>query len=237
MKIFNSWFLFRQLSTLALITSLFLIFGGCAEYERWQNGPPEINTFNVPKEVRYGESVVFRASVSDPEDDLLTYLWDVSDGTLTGDLGPEVQWTAPELPDAEIAPDQTVVVYLSVRDDGEEDAFKLTSIIVYSKSYRAAEALSGTYELIRTQIAGKSLEEFGSMRLTTTTFTREFQNSDNFLFGSYKLIEPFNEQKGTIYWFTDESSEPIVSTYTWDGELLVIFQAATATGHVYQKRN
>ena len=237
MKILNTRFLFRQLATFVLTISSLFIFGSCAEYERWRNGPPEINTFNVPKEVRYGESVVFRANVSDPEEDVLTYLWDVSDGTLTGDLGPEIQWTAPELPNAEIAPDQTVTVYLSVRDDGEEAASKLTSITVYSKSYRVAETLSGTYELIRTQAAGKSVEELGTMRLTTTTFTRDFQSNNTFFFGSYRLIEPFDEKKGTIYWFTDESSEPTVSTYTWDGELLVIFQAASATGHIYQKRN
>ena len=71
------------------------------------------------------------------------------------------------------------------------------------------------------------------MRLTTATFTREYQSNGAFFFGSYKLIEPFDEQKGTIYWFSDGSTEPIVSTYTWDGELLVLFWTATSTGHVY----
>lgn len=233
MRILNPQFVI----TLLLAIGQFLICTGCAEYERWRNGPPEINTFSVPKEVRYGETIVFRVGVFDPEDDPLTYLWDVSDGTLIGDMGPEVEWKAPELPNAEIAPDRTVMVHLSVRGDGEEDASKSASIIVYSKSYRVAKALSGTYELVRTQVAGKSVPETGSMRLTTTTFTREFQSSDDFLFGSYKLIEPFDEEKGNIYWFSDASLEPTVSTYTWDGELLVIYGTATATGHIYQKRN
>ena len=237
MKILSPRLFSLQLATFFLLTSQLLIFSGCAEYERWRNGPPEINTFNVPRDVRYGESVELKVGVSDPENDTLTYLWDVSDGTLIGEAGPEVQWTAPELPDTEIAPDQTVTVYVSVRDDGEETVSKSASIIVFSKSYRVAEALSGVYELVRTQVAGKSVETFGSMRLTTTTFTREFQNSDEFFFGSYKLIEPFDEKKGTIYWFSDEKPEPAVSTYTWDGELLVIFSSATSTGHIYQKRN
>ena len=226
-----------RLGVFLLLTSQLLIFSSCAELERWRNGPPEINTLNIPKEVPYGEAVVFRAGVSDPENDTLTYLWDVSDGTLIGEMGPEVQWKAPELPDAKIAPDQNVTVYLSVRDNGEEDASKSTSIIIFSKSYRVADALSGVYELVRTQVAGKSVEDTGSMRLTTTTFTREFQNSDEFLFGAYKLIEPFDEKKGTIYWFSDGSPEPIVSNYTSDGELLVLFWPVTATGHVYQKLN
>ena len=236
MKISTLRFYFIQLVMFLLLICQLLVFNGCAEYERWRNGPPEIKTFNVPREVRYGETVVFRAGVSDPEEDDLTYLWDVSDGTLNREMEPEVEWTAPELRDA-IAPDQSVTVHLSVKDGGEEDVSQSTSVTVFSKSYRVAESLSGVYELVRAQVAGKSVEELGSMRLTTTTFTREFQGSDKFLFGSYKLIEPFDEKKGTIYWFSDESPDPIVSTYTWDGELLVIFHAATSTGHVYQKRN
>ena len=44
-------------------------------------------------------------------------------------------------------------------------------------------------------------------------------------------------EKGTIYWFNEEKTEPVVSTYTWDGELLVIYSSDTSTAHVYQKRN
>ena len=233
MKILN----LRPVAILLFAIGQLVIFTGCAEYERWRNGPPEINTFSVPKEVNYGETTTFRVGVSDPEDDPLTYLWNVSEGTLTGEMGPEIQWTAPKLSNSELAPDRTVTVYLSVRGDGEEAATESASIVVFSKSYRVANALSGRYELVRTQVAGETVVETGLMRLTTTTFTREFQNSGDFLFGSYKLIEPFDGKKGTIYWFSDESSEPTVTTYTWDGELLVIFSAGTATGHVYQKWN
>ena len=237
MKILNRVLFSIRFGALLLLTCQLLIFGGCETYENWRNDPPEIRTLTVPKEVRYGETVELKVSVSDPENDTLTYAWDVSGGTLAGEGGPEIQWIAPKLPDAEIAPDQTVTVYVSVRDGGEESVSKFASIIVFSKSYRVAEALSGVYELVRKQVGGESVEEFGSMRLTTTTFTREFQTTGEFFFGSYKLIEPFDEKKGTIYWFSDESPEPVVSTYTWDGELLVVFWTATSTGHVYQKRN
>ncbi|MDE0468785.1 MAG: hypothetical protein OYL97_17165 [Candidatus Poribacteria bacterium] len=237
MKILNPMLYALRFGAFFLVTSSLLIFSSCDEYESWTNDPPEINTFTVPKEVRYGESVELKVGVSDPENDELTYTWEVSAGTLTGEDGAEVQWIAPELRDSEIAPDQTITVHVSVRDKGEETVSKSATIIVFSKSYRVAEALSGIYELVRTQLAGETSEAFGSMRLTTATFTREYQSNNTFFFGSYKLIEPFDERKGTIYWFSDGSTEPIVSTYTWDGELLVLFWTATSTGHIYQKLN
>lgn len=237
MKILNPMLYVTQLAVLLFIACQLLIFSSCDEYESWTNDPPEINTFTVPKEVRYGESVELKVGVSDPENDELTYTWEVSAGTLTGEEGAAVQWTAPELRDSEIAPDETITVHVSVRDQGEETVSKSASIIVFSKSYRVAEALSGVYELVRTQVDGKTTEAFGSMRLTTATFTREYQENSVFFFGSYKLIEPFDERRGTIYWFSDGTTEPIVSTYTWDGELLVLFWTDTATGHVYQKLN
>lgn len=213
-----------------------LLFMGCETYQEWRNDPPEIHTFTVPKEVRYGESVEFSVGVSDPENETLRFTWVVSDGTLSGEDSPEVQWTAPALPNAEIAPDEVVQVHVSVRDDSEETVVESASILVYSKAYRVAKALSGIYGLIRTEVAGELVEGFGSMRLTTTTFTREFESNDAFEFGSYQLIEPFDANKGTIHWFSDNSPDPLVSTYTWDGALLVVFSEATATGHVYQKR-
>ena len=236
MKIFSVMLWVQRLSVFLCIGCGSLFFIGCEAYQEWRNDPPEINTFTVPKEARYGETVELRVSVLDPENDTLTYTWVVSDGELSGEDRPEVEWTAPALPKADVAPDQPVRVHVTVRDDGEEFAVKSETITVYSKAYRVAKALSGSYELIRTEIAGTSVEEFGAMRLTTTTFTREFQSNDAFEFGAYQLIEPFDAVKGTIYWYTDDNPEPLVSTYTWDGELLVVFHAATATGYVYQKR-
>jgi len=237
MKILNPMPYTVLLVIFPLLACQLLIFSSCDEYESWTNDPPEINTFTVPKEVRYGESLTLKVGAFDPENDELTYTWEVSAGTLTTEQGAEIQWTAPELPASEIGPDQTITVHVSIRDQGEEIVSKSAAIIVFSKSYRVAEALSGVYELVRTQLAGETTEAFGSMRLTTTTFTREYQSNGAFFFGSYKLIEPFDAQKGTIYWFSDGSTEPIVSTYTWDGELLVLFWTATSTGHVYQKLN
>ena len=226
-----------RLAVLLVSISLLLIFSSCDEYESFRNDPPEINTFTVPKEVRYGETVELTVGVSDPENDDLTYTWHVSAGTLSSTETATVEWTAPELTDSEIQPDEIITVHIAIRDQGEETVSKSETITVYSKAYRVADALSGHYQLIKEQVGGQTTEALGSMRLTTTTFTREYQENETFFYGSYQLIEPFDERKGTIYWFSDGSTEPIVSTYTWDGELLVLYWTATSTGHVYQKRN
>ena len=218
-----------------VITKLFIL-GGCGEYESWTNDPPEINTFTVPKEVRYGESVELKVGVSDPEKDDLTYTWEVSGGTLEGE-GASIEWTAPKLRASEIAPDQTIKVHVSVRDDGEETISKSGTITVYSKSYRVAKAYSGSYQLIRTIVDDETTQAVGSMRLTTTTFTREYEENNTFFYGAYKLIEPFDDQQGTIYWYSNESNEPVNSTYTWDGALFIIFWTATNTSDIYQKVN
>ena len=211
------------------------MLSGCGQIDKWTNDPPKIASFTVPTEVQYGKTVQFKVRAFDPEDDTLTYLWDVSAGTLIGDTDPEVQWTAPKLPIEEMTPPTAVKVAVYVRDGGEEDVSKSTSIIVFSKTYKVAQALSGVYKLVRTQVNGEPIEEVGTMRLTTTTFTREFQNTNQFLSGSYKLVAPYDERKGTIHWFSDGNPVPTVSTYTWDGQFLVLFLPDVSAQYVYTR--
>ena len=236
---------FKSIQT-SLVILLALQIGmliGCAQYEELTNDPPRITTFTVPNEVEYGETVDFKVRVFDPENNPLTYTWDVSDGTLIGEAGPQVQWTAPELPLDPIVPPKAVTVYIYVRDGGEEDVHKMATIIVFSKAHRIAEALSGTYKLVSKQVQGDPVEEAGILRLTTTTFTREIENVLNgevqeptqFVTGSFSLIEPFDERKGTIHWFPAGDPTPTISTYTWDGKLFVIFYSATSTSYIYQR--
>ena len=217
------------------------IFSGCDQYDELTNDPPKITSFTVPGEVAYGETVRLKARAFDPEDDTLTYVWDVSKGTLLVDTGPEVQWTAPELPPEEIVPPTTVTVSISVRDSGEEDVHKSASIIVFSKPYRIAQVLSGTYTLVSKRVHEELVEETGVLRLTISTFTREFQDSlegetqgtIQYSSGTYKLVEPFDQSTGTIHWFVDGNPTPLRGTYTWDGRLLVLFMRSTATRYVY----
>ncbi len=214
------------------------ILSSCEQINNWTNDPPKINSLTVPKAVEYGETVEFKVTTFDPEDDSLTYLWDVSDGTLKEETETKVEWIAPPLPDGGVVPPKTVTVHVFVSDGGDEEASESTSILVSSKAYEVANALSGTYKLVRTQVNGETVESLGgTMRLTTTTFTRQFENDSQFFFGSYELIEPFDDKKGTIHWFFDDLLTPSVSTYTWDGKLLIIFSPATSTAHVYQKEN
>ena len=219
------------------------IFSGCDQYKELTNDPPEVTNFTIPAEVEYGETVKLSVRGFDPENDALTYVWDVSDGTLVNDTGAEVQWTAPELPSEEIVPPKVVTVTVSVRDGGEEDVTKSASITVFSKPYKIAQLFSGTYTLVAKSVHGDPVEEVSILRLTTTTFTREIQNilegevqgQTQFITGTYKLIKPFNESSGTIHWFTHGDPRPSISTYTWDGRIFVLVLPATATQYVYSR--
>ncbi|MDE0397253.1 MAG: hypothetical protein OXL96_05540 [Candidatus Poribacteria bacterium] len=232
-----------QIGLVILFILQAVILTGCAQYEELTNDPPEITTFTVPSEVEYGETVEFRARVFDPEDDPLRYAWEVTDGTLAGEAGPQVQWTAPELPPEEIVPPKVVTVYLYVRDGGEEDVHKEATITVFSKPYKIAQFFSGTYTLIAKQVNSDPVAETSTLRLTPTTFTREIQSNPEaevqeptqFITGSHRFVEPFNESSGTIHWFSTGSTSPDVSTYTWDGRLFVIFYPETATSYIYEK--
>ena len=115
-----------------------------------------------------------RIRAFDANDDSLTYIWDVSEGTLVNDTGPEVQWTAPESTE-EMVPSKVVTVNVYVRDGSEKDASKTATILVYSKPYRVAEAISGTYTLVAKSVHGDPVQVTGILRLTPTTFTQEFQ--------------------------------------------------------------
>ena len=238
--------LFKKLTQTGVVILFILqaiIFIGCDQYEELTNDPPEITTFTVPNEVEYGETVEFRARVFDPEDDPLRYAWEVTDGVLAGEAGPQVQWTAPELPPEEIVPPKVVTVYLYVRDGGEEDVHKEATLTVFSRPYKTAQFFSSTYTLISKQVQGDPVAETSTLRLTPTTFTHEIQSNPEaevqeptqFITGSYRFIEPFDNSSGTIHWFPTGSTTPDVSTYTWDGRLFVIFYPETATSYIYEK--
>ena len=232
-----------QIGLVILLVLQIAVFSGCDQYKELTNDPPKVTNFAVPAEVEYGETVKLSVRGFDPENDALTYIWDVSDGTLVSDTGAEVQWTAPELPSDEIVPPKVVTVNVSVRDGGEENVTKSASIIVFSQSYRVVQALSGTYTLVAKRVHGDPVEVVGILRLTTTTFTREVQDilegevqgQTRFVTGSYKLIKPFDERSGTIHWFTHGDPRPSISTYTWDGRLLALVFSTDATQYIYNR--
>ena len=163
-----------QIGVVILLVFQIAIFSGCDQYEEFTNDPPEITNLTVPVEVEYGETVQLRIKAFDANDDSLTYIWDVSEGTLVSDTGPEVQWTAPESSE-EMVPSKVVTVNVYVRDGSEKDASKTATILVYSKPYRVAEVLSGTYTLVAKNVHGDPVQVAGTLRLTPTTFTQEFQ--------------------------------------------------------------
>ena len=238
-----NFFKFAQIGIVTLAILQITILSGCDQYAALTNDPPKITTFTVPAEVAYGETIKLSVRVFDPEDDPLTYVWDVSGGTLLSDTGPEVQWTAPALPPEEIVAPRVVTIQVYVRDGGEEDTSKAASIIVFSKAYRVAQTLSGIYTLISKREHGDPIEESEVLRLTTTTFIRESRKVSEdsvpgpvqFVSGTYKLVEPFDARSGTIHWFTQGDSMLSIGTYTWDGKLLVFVLPAAATQSVYTR--
>lgn len=223
------------------VLQIVIFISGCEVVTEFTNDPPKIIHFTVPAEVEYGETVEFRITAYDPEDDPLTYSWEVSAGTLTNYAEPEVQWTAPEIPPGEVVPSKVVRVHASVQDSGEEETSKTASIIAFSRTYKVMQALTGTYTLISKRVHGARVEETGILRLTATTFTREFrvsidgevQGPVQVIAGSYKLVDPFGTRHGVIHWLTRGDPVPSVGTYSWDSERLVIFFPATATEYVY----
>ena len=231
-----------QIGVVILLVLQIAIFSGCDQYEEFTNDPPEITTFTVPAEVEYGETVQLRIRAFDADNDTLTYIWDVSEGTLVNDTGPEVQWTAPESVE-EMVPSRVVTVNIYVRDGSEKDASKTATIIVYSKPYRVAETLSGTYTLVAKSVHGDPVQVTGTLRLTPTTFTQEFQEAledeaqsiKQFVTGSYKLVRPFDQSSGTIHWFTQGDPKPSVVTYTWDGRFLALVFRADSTQYIYNR--
>lgn len=239
----------KPLTIYVVACAMIAIVTGCGEYRKLTNDPPKINSFTVPNEVQYGDTVEFRVRVFDPEDDTLTYEWEVSGGTLILETGPEVQWTAPPLPIDPVVPPIGISVKVYVRDGiSEENVSKSASILVFSKAFRVAQTLSGAYELTRYEVRGDLQEVTGTLRLTTTTFSRQQAEqeivgevletvSDDFSSGAYELVEPFDERKGTIQWAPDRASNPSLSSYTWDGKLLSLFWPSTGVGAVYQKQN
>lgn len=231
-----------QIGIVLLLVLQIAIFSGCDQYKELTNDPPEITNITVPIEVEYGETVQLRIRAFDADDDDLTYIWDVSEGTLIGDTGPEVQWTAPEASE-EMVPSRVVTVNVYVRDGSEKDAAKTATILVYSKPYRVAEGLSGSYRLVAKSVHGDLVQVTGILRLTPTTFTQEFQevlegeaqSVKQFVTGSYKLVRPFDQSSGTIHWFTHGDLKPAVVTYTWDGRFLALVFSSDATQYIYNR--
>ena len=231
-----------QIGRVILLVLYIAILSGCDQYKEFTNDPPEITNLTVPAEVEYGETVQLRIRAFDANDDDLTYIWDVSEGTLTGDTGPEVQWTAPESTE-EMVPSRVVNVNVYVRDGSEKDASKTATILVYSKRYRIAETLSGTYTLVSKSVQGDLVQVTGTLRLTPTTFTQEFQevlegeaqSQKQFLTGSYKLVRPFSPNSGTIHWFIHGNPRASVSIYTWDERFLALVFPTDATQYIYSR--
>ena len=103
--------------------------------------------------------------------------------------------------------------------------------------------LSGTYRLVSKSVHGDPVQVAGTLRLTPTTFTQEFQevlegeaqSLKQFVTGSYKLVRPFNQSSGTIHWFTHGNPRPSVITYTWDGRFLALVFRADATQYIYNR--
>ena len=104
---------------LAILTLGTVLSSSCILF----NNYPVISSLQAEKDsVRASDSSRVECVVSDPDGDELTYLWEASDGSISGQ-GSAITWTAPETRDS-------YFVTVTVADDRGSEAIRSLSITV-----------------------------------------------------------------------------------------------------------
>jgi hypothetical protein len=110
MHTISSGKIWRVVATGIILWASFLFFTGCSV----PNIPPVIDSLqSQPDEVRVSGSCEVECSAADADDDVLSYDWSATGGTLSGE-GATVTWTAPDTPGA-----YSVSVIVSDGNDGQ----------------------------------------------------------------------------------------------------------------------
>jgi hypothetical protein len=94
--------------------------------ETWANSPPIIESLAAEQTlIKAAESISIECAATDPDGDELTYLWEATDGTISGQ-GPVITWTAP-------ATCATYVITVTVDDSEGGQASQEINIKVQKK--------------------------------------------------------------------------------------------------------
>ena len=88
-----------------------------------KNAPPVIKEIVVPESVFGGTTLELFAEVNDPDDDPLTFKWEVEDGELSSETSEAVTWTAP-------IDEGSIRIYLTVNDGLNEPTIESTYVRV-----------------------------------------------------------------------------------------------------------
>ena len=221
-----------------------VILTGCAQYEELTNDPPEITTFTIPNEVEYGETVEFRARVFDPEDDSIEVCVGGNRWHFGGRSGPPRSVDCSRTAAGGDCPAESRNrLSLRTRWRRGRVSTKRQRLLSSPSPIKLRNSSAVPIRSSPNRSQGDPVAETSTLRLTSTTFTREIQSNPEaevqaptqFITGTYRFIEPFDESSGTIHWFPTGSTSPDVSTYTWDSRLLVVFYPETATSLIYEK--
>jgi sugar lactone lactonase YvrE len=182
-----------------------------------QNNSPIITSL-VPEadSVLFGDSIFIVASATDPDSDPLTYQWNASRGTITGDsdADPEaITWTAPSY-----GADCTITVTVTDGQGGQAmQSIVVSSGVAYDVGYIR------TWGANPVRVATDSL---GQIYLSDTTKDRIliYNEFGDFIGGIYGLDNPLGiaiGPSGRIY--VGEDGSDSVSIYNASGTFLGIF--------------
>jgi len=211
-----------KLFIVALFLAALVIFSGCAGTAPPINHPPTIVslTANPQSPIEVNQSTIIICLATDQDEDILTYNWTKTGGTITGS-GSTITWTAPALPG-------TYTITCTVSDsNGGQDSESVSIIVNDLGSVPSVSAIAITYHLFRGKeqsIINKLVKEDKIHRSNPTIIRSAEVDKSGITYAIYVEWAKFNGASGyrvyrSVNWtafqlvYTEEASYD----YEWYG--------------------